>query len=102
MTIATIYALFFDDIRILYIPKVADDAFFALTSIALVLFTLEIVLASLAKPGYRFSFFFILDVVSTVSLITDIGWIMNLLLSGASSFLGLAKLSRAGRITRLV
>ena len=102
MTIVTIYALFFDEIRILFIPKVADDAFYALTSIALILFTIEIVLASLAKPGYRFSFFFILDVVSTVSLLTDIGWIMNLVLSGASGILGLAKMSRAGRITRLV
>jgi len=102
MTIATVYALFFDDIRVLYIPKVADNAFYALTSIALVLFILEILFASLAKPGYWLSFFFVLDLISTISLITDIGWIMELILAGASGVLGLAKLSRAGRITRLV
>ena len=102
MTIATIYALFFDDIRVLYIPKVVDDAFYSLTTIALLLFILEILFASLVKPGYWLSFFFILDFISTISLITDIGWIMELILAGASGVLGLAKLSRAGRITRLV
>lgn len=33
MTIITIYTLFFDDIRILLIPKAADDAFYTLTTI---------------------------------------------------------------------
>ena len=102
MTIVTIYALFFDDIRVLYIPKVADDIFYTLTSIALVLFILEIWFACMVKPGYWLSFFFILDLVSTISLVTDIGWIMEIILAGASGALGLAKLSRAGRITRLV
>lgn len=102
MTIITIYALFFDDIRILIIPKSVDDVFYAITSVALVLFLVEIILASLSKSGYFNSFFFWLDLVSTVSLIFDIGWIMDIILSGTSSLLSLAKTSRAGRITRVI
>lgn len=33
MTVVTIYTLFFDDIRVIFIPKVADDAFFTITVI---------------------------------------------------------------------
>lgn len=76
MMIITMYALFFDDIRVILIPKVADDVFYAITSFSLLFFMVEIILASFAKKGYFNSFFFWLDVVSTITLITDIGWIM--------------------------
>ncbi len=42
---------------------------------------------------FLFSFFFLLDVVSTISLVTDIGWIMELILSGATGILSIAKTS---------
>jgi hypothetical protein len=78
MTIVTIYALFFDDIRLVVFTKSDDDIFFGITSACLFFFTLEIVLSSYSKPDeYFLSFFFWLDVVSTLSLIPDIGWIMD-------------------------
>ena len=49
MTLITIYALFFDDIRVLYVPPAWDDVFFGVTSVSLVCFTIEIVVASVAK-----------------------------------------------------
>ena len=102
MTIITIYALFFDDIRVLLIPVTFDDFFFTITSICLTLFLIEIVFACLAKPGYFLSFFFWLDVISTISLLFDIGWIMDVILNGTNELLSIAKTSRAGRVTRVI
>jgi hypothetical protein len=77
MTITTIYSLFGDDIRTLAFNINADNVFNVLTSIALALFAIEIILASFAKDEYFLGFYFWLDLISTVSLITDIGWIMD-------------------------
>ena len=77
MTIITLYALFGDDIRLLAFTKTADDAFYVITSACLGFFTIEIVLASIAKDDYFLSFYFWLDVISTLSLITDIGWVWD-------------------------
>ena len=49
MTFLTIYALIFDDIRVLYVPMSFDDLFYGFTAVSLVFFTVEIVLASLVK-----------------------------------------------------
>ena len=102
MTILTIYALFFDDIRILYIPKVADNAFYAITTFCLICFMTEIILASYSKKEYWCKFFFWLDLLSTISLVTDIGWLMDLLVSDVNGILSVAKTSWAGWITWVV
>lgn len=47
MTAITIYALFFDDIRILAFPKEADKFFDGITIFGIIMFSLEIVLASI-------------------------------------------------------
>ena len=52
--------------------KDADIYFTIMTSIALVLFTFELVTTSIGKDDYCNTFFFWLDLISTVSLITDI------------------------------
>lgn len=77
MTLVTIYALFGDDIRSLVTTKQADEGFYYTTSIAMFFFAVEIIIASIAKDGYFNSFYFWLDLISTISLITDIGWIMD-------------------------
>jgi len=103
MTLLTIYALFFDDIRILLFPKEIDDLFNALTLLTLSFFVLEIVLYSLARNDYLFSFFFWLDCVQAISLIFDVGWIF----SNDNSLLNLdatqlVQSSRAARVTRII
>ena len=50
----------------------ADVGFDAITTICLIMFSIEIALASIAKQGYIGSFFFWLDFISTISLILDI------------------------------
>ena len=49
------------------------------------LFAIELVLTSIAKPDYFNSFYYWLDVVSTLSLLTDIGWVWDELV-GTSDF----------------
>mmetsp|Transcript_52955 Transcript_52955/g.80291 ORF Transcript_52955/g.80291 Transcript_52955/m.80291 type:complete len:88 (-) Transcript_52955:64-327(-) len=80
MTIVTLYALFGDDIRVLATNKDGDAVFYGLACASLVLFSIEIILACYAKAGYLFGFFFWLDIISTVSIIFDIGWIMDAIL----------------------
>ena len=85
MTIITIYSLFGDDIRVLGFGKSADDAFNILNCLSLFLFSVEIILASISKDDYWLGFYFWLDLISTVSLITDIGWIMDAIMGTSSS-----------------
>ena len=77
MTIVTLYALFGDDIKIAFYTKSEDEIFNYITISTLVLFTIEITLNALCQVGYFNSFYFWLDVISTISLITDISWIWN-------------------------
>lgn len=84
MTLLTIYALFFDDIRIISFPKSADEVFFTLTLIVMITFTLEIIVSSYANPKYLFSFFFWLDIISTLSMIPECGWIWNPIVDGST------------------
>lgn len=77
MTLITIYCLFGDDFWQLATPKPADDYFYAFTVVSLTLFGIEIILLSIVKEGYFLGFYFWLDLISTLSLITDIGWIME-------------------------
>ena len=78
MTGLTIYALFGDDLRLLLFKKRSDTTFDIFTSIAMLAFIVEIVISSVVKKEeYLFSFYFWLDVISTVSLIFDISWVWD-------------------------
>lgn len=84
MTLVTIYSLFGDDIRMLCFNVDADIVFNILTIISLVSFTIEIILACFAKDEYWLGFYFWLDIISTVSLFTDIGWVFDAMLGTSS------------------
>ena len=75
MTILTVYALFADDIRVLAFTVHEDDVFYGLSAVCLFFFAFELILSSWAKPGYLGSFYFWLDLVATLSLIPDVGWL---------------------------
>lgn len=108
MTIITIYSLFFDDIRIIAFSKEADNVFFSLTLFSFIAFSIEIILACIAFDGYFNSFFFWLDVISTVTMLPDVGWIWFPLVNNGSSLLAtntstdLVKTTRSGRVTRII
>ncbi|CAD8111350.1 unnamed protein product [Paramecium sonneborni] len=101
MAIVTIYALFGDDIRILSVDKQGDDVFFVLTVICMVAFLAEIILTSICKPEYIFNFYFVLDVISTITMILDLGWITDTWYSGdlssAAQIKSIGTASRAAR-----
>ena len=75
MTIITLYTLFFDDIRVIFFHKSADDYFYGLSAFAMFTFILEMILSIYAVEGYFMSFFFWLDLVSTTTMISDVGWL---------------------------
>lgn len=103
MTIITVYALFGDDIRQLAAPESADETFWTLNIAVMAAFTIEIVISCISKPGYIFGFFFWLDLISTLSLLLDIGWVSNSLFgeTGSSKASSAASLARAGRASRV-
>ena len=77
MTIITLYALLGEDIKLLSTTKESDPIFVTMTSISLVLFLIELLLQSIGKEEYLNSFFFWLDLVSTLSLVMDIPFILE-------------------------
>lgn len=105
MTALTIYALFFDDIRIIAFPKEADDVFFGITFVGILIFSVEVILGVFALPGYTGSFFCWLDIISTLTMVPDCGWIWKHIIEGGgegSSATDLAKTTRAARIVRVI
>ena len=78
----TFYALFGDDIMLLTTNSSADPIFFSFTIAAMAFYTIEIILSCIAKPDYLWSFYFWLDLISTITMLMDIGWIMDPILSG--------------------
>jgi hypothetical protein len=79
MALTTVFALFGDDLRLWLTTKPADPYFFAGLSLSFVLFTLEIFVNSCVVNDFKFSFFWWLDIIATLSLIADIGWIIEIL-----------------------
>ena len=72
----------------------------------MIFFALEICLASIAKEGYFLGFYFWLDFVATVSLLTDIGWIWNEIIGtgnggNVENAQQASQLARAGRGARI-
>ena len=63
MIVITFYVLFMDDIRILVIDKKYDDVFYGITVGCMAVFSVEIILFSVANADYRLGFFFWLDMV---------------------------------------
>ena len=109
MFIVTFFALFGDDIRVAAFSPAADPVFYALSAAALVLFTLEIILNIITKDDYLWKFYFWLDILGTLSLIPDIGWIWELITGDSGTSSGAQQATRAsragaraGRVVRIV
>ncbi|KAF1329474.1 Voltage-gated ion channel, partial [Globisporangium splendens] len=105
MLVVTVYALFGDDIRLSLFTRGADNAFYSLAVVRLVLFAFEFFASCYCKFGYLLSFYFALDLIATFSVLPDIGWIWNEIIGtngGSSSATKASKAtlagSKAGRI----
>ena len=102
MVLITIYALFGDDLRMSLTSKSADDYFFSMATVCFVLFTLEIIGTFWVKRNYRWSYNFYLDLIATLSLIPDIGWLWQLMIgaSNNSSSSQINQVQNAGKLSR--
>jgi hypothetical protein len=105
MTVITVYALFADDFRLIFFEKATDNYFYIITSLSLFFFLLELGLASLATVDYWLGFYFWLDLVATLSLVTDIAWIWDPIMGtqdvDASNAESAGNVARAGRSARI-
>ncbi len=77
MSLTTIFALFGDDIRLWFTTKEADIYFDAGLVASFLLFSIEILINSCVVDDFKYSFFFWLDLIATMSLISDIGWVIE-------------------------
>ena len=106
LSLVTLWALFGDDIRILTGDANSDSGFYWSILCCFAIFFVEICLSCYAKPEYLFSFFFILDALSTITLLMDVGWISDFLLgentTNKSAIQVGTKATRIIRIIRLI
>ncbi|RHZ18068.1 hypothetical protein DYB37_000240 [Aphanomyces astaci] len=114
--VMTIFALFADDMRIGGFTTEADSAFYVLLLLVFVGFSLEMVANVYARPGYfnrGVSFTFWMDLISTLSILSDVEWVMNLIVPEDTNTKGLASTSlqagkagragtKAGRMVKLI
>ena len=77
MAAVTIFALFGDDFRLWFTTKHADIFIDAALLFSLFAFTLEILVNSCVVDEFKYSFFFWLDIVATVSICVDVTMIAN-------------------------
>jgi hypothetical protein len=94
VTILTLFALFGDDINTCAFDKSSDYTFDILQLVVMGIFFVEAVLSSIAINGYLFSFFFWLDLLSTVTILMDVNMFTDVIFSTDSS-------SQTGTISKL-
>lgn len=80
-----VFSLFGDDFNTLGFSKSADNYFSSLFVVCLAYFSVELTILFVLKIGYRWSFYFWLDFIATVSLITDITWIWESIIGVSTS-----------------
>jgi len=81
MTLLTLFALFGDDFRLWFFNRGADPVFFAILGLSFVLFFLEVLINSAVLDDFKYSFFFWLDIIATLSLLPDIDFAVNIFFS---------------------
>lgn len=103
VSLVTLWALFGDDFRLLGGNSQNDVTFYILTLICFSIFVIEILLSCYTKSEYINSFYFYLDVISTATLLLDVGWISDSIFSSGSSGAAAAKVgTRATRLIRIL
>ena len=79
MAAVTIFALFGDDFRLWFTTKKADVFIDAALIFSLIAFTVEILVNSCVVDDFKYSFFFWLDIIATVSICVDVNVISNMI-----------------------
>ncbi|CAN0201413.1 unnamed protein product, partial [Ectocarpus fasciculatus] len=82
-------------------PSSSDPVLYIILIIIFVIFLLESTIMSIVNPDYFLSFFFWMDVIGTLSIILDIGWIADEFLPNDSNLSQKGSLLRAARAAKL-
>jgi hypothetical protein len=75
--ILTIFVLFGSDFEILFSDASSGLGFDIGRIITMTVFIVEVLISSFSKKNYVASFFFFLDIFSTLTIILDLNWIKN-------------------------
>lgn len=97
-SIISVYSIFSDDLKLIFFDKNVDAAFSIIAFVIFALFTLEIILESVSNEYYVFGIYFWIDTVSTLSLIMDVHWIINLIIRSGYSKEILVQIRNSTRI----
>lgn len=77
----------------------SDDALYGILTFVFVCFCFESVVLSVVQRGYFLSFFFWMDVIGTLSIILDIGWIADTFLTtGSGNSTSILRATRAAKL----
>jgi hypothetical protein len=77
MTLMTLFALLASDFKTAFCPISVDFIFDLIQLVIMCIFALEIIFTAISKEEYLWSFFFWLDVIATLSIIQDVGFIFD-------------------------
>lgn len=77
MALVTLFALVGDTLRQWLTMKEADPYFDSLLILSMFLFSLEILLNTIVMEDSKYSYFFWLDIIATMSLVFDINMILD-------------------------
>jgi hypothetical protein len=97
MVVATVFVLFAEELNMWVLPKSADTPIGALVFACLILFVIEFLANTIARPQLNFKFFWWLDLLAIVSLIPSA---IELFEPGAALSTIDFALARAGRAAR--
>jgi hypothetical protein len=105
ISIITIIVLYADDFRIIAVVRDEDMYIDILLICSIIVFVMELIISTYALPGYPWSFFFWLDVISILSMPMDIYVVMEYF-SGQSDDLifqtdDASNVARVGRASRV-
>ena len=87
MAAVTIFALFGDDFRLWFSTKKADIYIDSALIFSLLAFTIEILVNSCVVDDFKYSFFFWLDIIATISILVDVQILFDLI-AGLFGFSG--------------
>lgn len=103
MSLITIFALFGTDFQLSFLPRKVDSTFNIFQILIMIIYLAEFVLNCICKNDYIFSFYFWLDLISTISLFQDIDYIMNPLMGyGPITTKGMTNLNKSERVSKAV
>ncbi|OQR96205.1 hypothetical protein ACHHYP_16555 [Achlya hypogyna] len=101
--VASLYATFSDNVRIASSGVEGDVAFGICTCVVLAVMLADVILSAIVMPRYRYSFYFWLDLVAAVTLLTEVSFINGLQVD-ATAHAGSGSLTKtpALRLARLL